>query len=56
MPSRLLETCVIHSPRRPLFFTPIEQVIERNTAALFAKSPPSPSLRKLHRTLWGEEL
>jgi hypothetical protein len=56
LPSRLRETCVLHSPRRPLFFTPVERIIERNVAALFSKSPPSPSLRKLHRTLWGEEL
>lgn len=55
IPQRVREICIIRSPRRLLFFTPIEDVINRRTAEVF-KSPPSPSLRKLHRKMTGEEL
>jgi hypothetical protein len=56
VPKGVRELCTIRSPRRLLFFTPIQDVITRKTAELFHKSPPSPLLRKLHRRLTGEEL
>ena len=56
IPERIRALCVIRSPRRTLFFSPIERIIRRNSAEMFSKSPPSPSLRKLHRRLWNEEL
>lgn len=56
IPDRIREFCTVRSARRFIYFSPVEETIERNTASVFAKSPPSPSLRKLHRTLWNEEL
>lgn len=56
IPDRIRELCLVRSPQRLIFFSPVEQIIDRNTASVFAKSPPSPSLRKMHRELWGEEL
>jgi hypothetical protein len=56
IPDHIRESCIVRSPRRFIYFSPVEQIIERNTARVFAKSPPSPSLRKLHRKLWNKEL
>lgn len=56
VPKQKRELCMIRSPRRILFFSPIEKVINRKAAETFSKSPPSPSLRKLHRRVTGEEL
>jgi hypothetical protein len=56
VPAHIRDTCVITSPRRHIYFSPIERLIDRNTARAFAKSPVSQSLRKLHRKVSGEEL
>ncbi len=56
VPQHIRETCVVTSPSRYIYFSPIERLIDRNTARVFAKSPPSQSLRKLHRKVSGEEL
>jgi hypothetical protein len=56
LPDQIRELCMVRSSRRFIYFSPVEEIIERNTAATFAKSPPSPSLRKLHRKLWNREL
>jgi hypothetical protein len=56
VPKKVHDFCMIRSPRRLLFFSPVEQIIARNTAQTLRKSPRSPSLRKLHRKVMGEEL
>jgi hypothetical protein len=56
IPMRSRELCTVRSPQKIVFFTPVEEIIARNAAQLFAKSPPSRALRKLHRRLWNEEL
>jgi hypothetical protein len=50
------EFCVIRSTRRILFFSPIEDVINRMAAKTISESLPSASMRKLHRKVAGEEL
>jgi hypothetical protein len=56
IPDRKRKFCMVRSLRRVLFFSPIEQAINRNAAATFSKGMPSSSLRKLHRTVTGGEL
>jgi len=56
IPDHVREFCIIRSARRFIYFSPIEEIIERNTARVFRASPPSQSLRKMHRKLWNEEL
>lgn len=56
VPENKHEFCMIRSPRRILYFSPFEDLIIRRTARVFSKSPPSSSLRKLHRKVTGEEL
>jgi hypothetical protein len=56
IPDRVRELCIATSVRRFIFFSPVEEIIQRNAASVFAKSPPSPSLRKMHRKISGEEL
>ena len=56
LPPHIRDTCVVASPRRYIYFSPFERLIDRNTARAFAKSAPSQSLRKLHRKVSGEEL
>lgn len=56
IPASTRALCAIRSPQRILFFTSFEEITDRNSAKLFSKSPPSPSLRKLHRKVTGEEL
>ena len=56
IPSRMRELCVVRSAQRIIFFTPVEEIIHRNAAQLFAGSPPTAALRKLHRQIWNEEL
>jgi hypothetical protein len=56
IPDRVRELCLVRSPERFLFFSPVEEIIARNTARVFRESPPSPSLRKLHRKVTGEVL
>jgi hypothetical protein len=55
VPKRKRERCMIRSSRRVLFFTPIEDVINRKTAQFFRKSLPDSLLRKLYRNMTGEE-
>lgn len=56
IPSRIRDTCIVRSRRRFIYFSPVEHIINRNTARVFKRSPPSPSLRKLHRKVSGNEL
>ncbi len=43
VPKRVRDLCMIRSPRRLLFFSPVERIIERNTARFFE------SHRRAHR-------
>jgi hypothetical protein len=56
IPDHIRDFCIVRSSRRFIYFSPVEEIIVRNTASVFHKSPPSQSLRKMHRKLWNEEL
>ncbi len=56
IPDHVRDFCMVRSSRRFIYFSPVEKIIQRNTAQVFRESPPSQSLRKMHRKIWNEEL